>query len=164
MNKGLSLASHKWKIFINSDDFLYNNTNLAQSLNNVSKSSIVARAINIGNTMNWIRPRRESSSIIKYSHQAFISDQTENFNIENKISADAHMMISFQNNFEYKKDIISVFRLGGNSTGNITFQHFKEMYKIYGILGFLSILSKFIIFKIFGIYLVEKLQSYKATK
>ena len=38
------------------------------------------------------------------------------FDLNYPISADTHFMLKYQNNFQYKENIISLFRLGGNSS------------------------------------------------
>ena len=73
MNKGMKLSGKEWKIFINSDDLLYNPNSLNLSLTDVNCDSVAGRAINIGNRLNWLRPKFKSVNIRKYSHQAFIS-------------------------------------------------------------------------------------------
>jgi len=186
MNKGISLASHEWIIFLNSGDIFYEKNSLEkieQTIINSQNYDIIVgnSSINRENFLYLSKRKKinDRSLISCFSHQSTLTKtnllKENNFNISFKYAADFDFFLKMfkkKKNFLYVDQVISINLPDGISdTDRVAVIHeFKKVFTKYNKNKIINLYYSFIMsyiylikfFKIiFPKFFFQKLQKIK---
>ena len=158
MNKGIALSKGEWLIFLNSDDLFFSCESLNFNFKYENHDAIAGRCLTVGKYYNWIRPFSRKDSLYRYSHQAIFTKKKSFYNLNYKIAADSEYLSEYNSRFKHSDKIISIFRMGGYSTNEVSWEHVKERYKMLGVVSTYLLIARFFIQNIMGDKALELLR------
>ncbi len=164
MNYGIGLCTGDLLLFLNGGDCLASPDSMSLILESPFEIPVIAGlALNISNEGSWVRPnKRRRNKLENFSHQAIIMKPNFTFNERYRIAAD-HEILKNVTDFTVIPNIISFFRIGGASTGAISYVQLSERLRVHGFWGLIRLTSRWLILKMFGASAVNLLRKWSES-